>query len=235
MGGEIPSRGSIRPIGKILVHEENRYRNHMRLFSMIIDRFFYNPYRSVAKCKNIRMGDSKLGHSFHVRFDCPRDGIALHIGDRCLLSNDCVFDSASGKITIGDGVFIGSGTTLISRSSIEIGNSVMISWGCVIDDHDSHSISYLQRIADMNQTLIDYSNGNMVANKDWSKVVTAPIKIRDYVWLGFDVVILKGVTIGEGAIVGARSVVLKDVPPWSIAMGNPARVIGSVPIELRKW
>jgi galactoside O-acetyltransferase len=48
------------------------------------------------------------------------------------------------------------------------------------------------------------------------------------------VVVLKGVTIGEGAIVGARSVVTKDVPPWTIAAGNPARVVKEIPFELRK-
>jgi galactoside O-acetyltransferase len=74
----------------------------------------------------------------------------------------------------------------------------------------------------------------MVANKDWSKVATAPIRICDSAWLGFDVVVLKGVTIGEGAIVGARSVVTKDVPPWTIAAGNPARVVKEIPLGLRK-
>ena len=65
-------------------------------------------------------------------------------------------------------------------------------------------------------------------------MATAPIRICDYAWLGFDVVVLKGVTIGEGAIVGARAVVTKDVPPWTIAAGNPARVVKQIPLELRR-
>ncbi|MBK8021791.1 MAG: hypothetical protein IPK19_10285 [Chloroflexi bacterium] len=53
----------------------------------------------------------------------------------------------------------------------------------------------------------------------------APIRICDKAWIGFNAVILKGVTIGEGAIVGAGSVVTKDVPAWTVVAGNPARII----------
>jgi acetyltransferase-like isoleucine patch superfamily enzyme len=52
-----------------------------------------------------------------------------------------------------------------------------------------------------------------------------PVRIGDNVWIGFDAVILPGVTIGQGSIVGARSVVAEDVPPFTVAAGNPARVI----------
>ncbi len=206
----------------------------MRLIKRIINRFFYDPYDVVARSKNVRMGNSQLGPSFRLRLDIPRADVALQIGDRCILQNHFIFESTEGKITVGDGVFINSGTKVISRSSIEIGNAVTIAWGCVIYDHDSHSMSYLDRIADQDQSLRDAALGKLVANKDWSRVVTAPIRICDFVWLGFDVVVLKGVTIGEGAVVGARAVVTRDVPPWTIAVGNPARVAKEIPPELRK-
>jgi acetyltransferase-like isoleucine patch superfamily enzyme len=206
----------------------------MRLFQNIYDRIFYDPYRFVAKSKNVCMGKSQLGSGFRVRIDRPREDVALQIGHRCLLQNQFIFESTGGKITVGDGVFINSGTKVISRSSIQIGDGVMIAWGCAIYDHDSHSISYLDRIADHDQVLTDFVDSDLLANKDWSKVESAPITICDHVWLGFDVVVLKGVTIGEGAIVGARAVVTKDVPPWSIAAGNPARVVKEIPFEFRK-
>ncbi len=76
---------------------------------------------------------------------------------------------------------------------------------------------------------MDYLNGNnFTVNKDWSNVKSKPIKICDKVWIGFDVVILKGVTIGEGAIVGARSVVTKDVEPWTVVAGNPVKFIKNI-------
>jgi acetyltransferase-like isoleucine patch superfamily enzyme len=52
--------------------------------------------------------------------------------------------------------------------------------------------------------------------------------IEDKVWIGMDALILKGVTIGEGSVVAARSVVTKDVPPYSLVAGNPARVVKSL-------
>ena len=61
-----------------------------------------------------------------------------------------------------------------------------------------------------------------------SHVNSAPIRIEDKVWIGMDALILKGVTIGEGSVVAARSVVTKDVPPYSLVAGNPARVVKSL-------
>ena len=206
----------------------------MQILDRIRDRFFYDPYRTVAQCKNVCMGKSQLGSEFRIRFDFQRDDVALHIGDRCILRNQFIFESTAGKIKVGDGVFINSGTVVISRSSIEIGNAVTIAWGCTIYDHNSHSISYLDSIADQDQQLIDLPRGHLATNKDWSKVVASPIRICDYAWLGFDVTVLKGVTIGEGAIIGARAVVTKDIPPWTIAVGNPAQVVRQIPPELRR-
>ena len=54
-----------------------------------------------------------------------------------------------------------------------------------------------------------------------------PVIIEDDVWIGFNATILKGVRIGRGAIVGANTVITKDVPPYTIMVGNPARAVGS--------
>jgi acetyltransferase-like isoleucine patch superfamily enzyme len=205
----------------------------MDILRRLRHRLFHDPYRTVARSKNIQMGDSQLGLGFSVRFDSPREDVALVIGARCILRNQFIFESDRGKITVGDGVFINTGTMVISRSSVEIGNNVTIAWGCVIYDHDSHSISCMDRVADQNQQWFDLPSGNLVSHKDWSNVATAPIKVCDHAWLGFDVVILKGVTVGEGAILGARAVVTKDVPAWTIAAGNPARVVKEIPPEFR--
>ncbi len=106
-----------------------------------------------------------------------------------------------------------------------------MAWGITLYDHNSHSIYWDERKNDNMQCYSDYINygGNNIVNKDWSNVISKEIVIESKVWIGFDVVILKGVTIGEGAVVGARSVVTKDIPPWTVVVGNPARVVKYLP------
>jgi len=66
--------------------------------------------------------------------------------------------------------------------------------------------------------VIDWAAGA----KDWSQVKIAPVRIEDKAWIGFNAIILKGLTIGEGAIVAAGAVVSKDVAPYTLVGGNPA-------------
>ena len=67
-------------------------------------------------------------------------------------------------------------------------------------------------------------------NKNWSVVKDAPISIGNKAWIGFGVTILKGVNIGEGAVIAAGSVVTKDVPAYTIVGGNPAKFIKKISI-----
>ena len=121
------------------------------------------------------------------------------------------------------------GGTFISRSSITIGNNVTIAWGGTIYDHDSHSLNYLDRRKDIDDELkCIREERNFIETKDWSNVNSKPIVIKDDAWIGMNVIILKGVTIGQGAIVGAGSVVTKNVPDWCVVAGNPARVVKSL-------
>jgi len=98
---------------------------------------------------------------------------------------------------------------------------VIMSRGIKISDHDSHSVEWQHRQYDV----LQWCEGG----KDWTHVAHAPVVIANKVWIGFNASILKGVTIGEGAIVGACSVVTRDVPPFSIVAGNPARVVRTLP------
>ena len=172
---------------------------------------------------------SSILRSFSVRFDNPLDDkIYLTIGKDCIVSGSFIFESQNGLITIGEHWFIGGGT-YISHSSIEIGNNVTIAWGGTIYDHDSHSLNYLDRRKDIDDELNDIRNGrNFIKNKDWSNVNSKPIKICDDAWIGMNAIILKGVTIGEGAVVAAGSVVTKDVPAWTVVAGNPAIVVKNI-------
>jgi galactoside O-acetyltransferase len=69
--------------------------------------------------------------------------------------------------------------------------------------------------------------------KDWTHVEVKPVRICAKAWLGINVIVLKGVEIGEGAVVAAGSVVTKSVLPWTVVAGNPARVIRTIALEDR--
>jgi galactoside O-acetyltransferase len=104
-----------------------------------------------------------------------------------------------------------------------------MAWGITIYDHNSHSVEWQYRKLDNEQTYNDFIKyNNTVVNKDWSNVKSAPIIIKPKVWIGMNALILKGVTIGEGAVIGAGSVVTKDVPAWTVVAGNPAMVVRQI-------
>lgn len=124
------------------------------------------------------------------------------------------------KVHIGERTFIGA-SLIDAYASVSIGNDVLISWGCDILDHDSHSLDFAFRKNDVT----DWYHGR----KDWSHVKNAPVNIGDKVWIGLRCIILKGVSIGEGAVVAAGSLVVRDVPPWTLVGGNPARVLRELP------
>jgi acetyltransferase-like isoleucine patch superfamily enzyme len=122
-----------------------------------------------------------------------------------------------GQVTIHEAVFIqishsgilelkggsiGKGTKIVCTSHISIGKNCYIAGDVIINDHDEY---YLEE-------------------KDY--YASLPITINDNVWIGYSATILKGVTIGEGAVITANTVVAEDVPPYSIVRGNPAQVIG---------
>lgn len=141
----------------------------------------------------------------------------LSIGEMSIIEGNITFDKENVSISVGDRTFIGNNTRIISYENIQIGNDVLISWGCTIIDTNSHSIYWEERKNDV----VDWYNGK----KDWSNVETSPVKICDKAWIGFNSIILKGVTIGEGAVIGAGSIVTKDVEPYTAVAGNPAKFI----------
>lgn len=143
-------------------------------------------------------------------------GNRLRIGEGSIVHANIVFESRGGDVLIGDRTYVGL-STVICFQQISIGNDVLVSWGATIVDHDSHSLEWNLRRNDVRE----WSRNR----KDWSHVPSAPVVIADRAWVGFNVTILKGVTIGEGAVVAACSVVTRDVPPNALVAGNPARVI----------
>ncbi|MDR3710326.1 MAG: acyltransferase [Capsulimonadaceae bacterium] len=147
----------------------------------------------------------------------------VRIGAHCIIEPDILFKHdgvwcPGSSIIVGERVFIGRSSEFNIREGIRIGDDCLIASGCKFVDHD-HSI----------QT----DNGPM--NK--LPCPGSPIVIDEDVWLGVNVVVLKGVHIGKGAVVAAGAVVTKSIPPYEIWAGVPARKKGSrfdrskVPVE----
>lgn len=120
----------------------------------------------------------------------------------------CMFNiSVTGsEIIIGNNVGI-SGSTITASTKITIGDNVRIGSGCLITDTDSHQLQWEDRL---------FKRG---------EIGEAPITIEDNVFVGARSIILKGVTIGFGSVIGAGSVVTKNIPANCVAAGNPAKVL----------
>jgi galactoside O-acetyltransferase len=172
---------------------------------------------------------SHYGIDFTVDLRHPKKGsIYLKTGKQCFLSGNYIFEAQTGQITIGDRVHIGN-STFISINEIRIGNDVTIAWDCLFYDHNSHSTNWSERQYDTMQEYDDIQKEHdPIKNKNWKVVKSSPIKVCDKAWIGVGCIVLKGVTIGEGSIVAAGSVVTKDVLPWTVVGGNPAKFLKSV-------
>jgi acetyltransferase-like isoleucine patch superfamily enzyme len=109
----------------------------------------------------------------------------------------------AGRIQIGKYALICPGVRISSAMGISIGDSCMLAQGVYVTDSDWHDI---------------YDRGVSIGRK-------AAVKIGNNVWLGDSAIVCKGVTIGDNSIVGAGSVVVRDVPPNVVAAGNPADVL----------
>lgn len=170
--------------------------------------------------------DSYYDNGFFVDIRFPKkDHIFLRIGKHCMISGSFFFETSGGRVRIGDRVHIGN-STFISMNQILIDDDVTIAWDCLIYDHNSHSTKWEERCKDTEKEYMDVIAGrNPIASKNWNVVRSGPIHICSKAWIGAKAIILKGVTIGEGAVVAAGSVVTKDVEPWTMVGGNPARVI----------
>ncbi len=126
-----------------------------------------------------------------------------------------------GRVKLGDYALV-HGARIICDSAISIGDYALISWNAVLMDTRRLPFDAGQRRKELER--VPMRQPRLAA----ADVPARPITIERNVWIGFDACVLPGVTIGEGAIVGARSVVAADVPPFTVVAGNPARFIRSL-------
>jgi acetyltransferase-like isoleucine patch superfamily enzyme len=124
----------------------------------------------------------------------------------------------SGRVTLGEYALV-HGARIICDSEISIGDHALISWNVVLMDTYRVPVNSLER---RNELQLVPERTLRIAS---APVPARPIRIERNVWIGFDACVLPGVTVGEGSIVGAKSVVVESVPPFTVVAGNPARII----------
>ncbi len=168
-------------------------------------KFRYWFWKSFVHSSGGRMGKHvKIYGGVRIVGNGPR---AIIIGDDVrILRGATISTTPPGKIIIGDRVHIGEGSIIVAGLSIKIGNDVIIGPQNVLVDSDH---SYQDLSIPMNRQPQSFKE----------------ILIEDDVWISSNCVITKGVTLNKGAVIGAGAVVKKDIPPYSIAVGVPARVI----------
>lgn len=136
------------------------------------------------------------------------------MGHYSVIEDYSIINNAVGNIVIGNHTRIGLGNTIIGPATI--GNKVNLAQNVVISGLDHNFEEIGQTIADQG-------------------VSTKETIINNDVWIGANSVVLPGITIGEHVVIGAGSVVTKDIPGYCVAVGNPARVIKQYDIEKRVW
>lgn len=129
----------------------------------------------------------------------------LRVGEEVVFERDATLE-CGGELLIGARSIFGHHCTVAAKERIEIGQDCLIAEMVSIRDHDHAFDDFLTPIRDQG-------------------AACAPVRIGNNVWLAARVVVVKGVTIGDGAIIGAGAVVTKDVPAGAIAVGVPARVV----------
>lgn len=147
---------------------------------------------------------------------------AIRIGAFTHIRGELLTFGHGGKIEIGDYCYIGLNTFVWSGKSIKIGNRVLISHNCNVFDNDIHPLDPEKRHEQFRKII----NEGQPRNID---LEDCEVLIEEDVLIGANATILKGVTLGRAAVVGAGSVVTKSVPPYTIVAGNPARPIREIP------
>jgi len=182
----------------------------LRAFKSLIAKYKF--------AKNAVLGDNNtFMSSAKAHVDSKRN--CIRIGNNNTIG--ALFQAlCGGNISVGNNTYIGSQTVLQAKESISIGSYVIIANNVLIVDNNNHPVEPEMR---MNMSKCD----NFLTDELWSwkYAKSKPVVIGDNVWIGRDSRILKGVIIGEGAIVALGAIVTNDVPPYSVVAGNPAKVV----------
>jgi len=125
---------------------------------------------------------------------------------------------AKGTIEMGEYTKIGPGTKILSVNKVVVGDLTAMATNCVVCDNNNHSVNPHDR-----EIMRKTPSGSF--ERSWENSDSAPIIIGRNVWVGANVRICKGVTIGDGSVLAANAVITKDVPANCVAAGNPAKIV----------
>ena len=183
---------------------------NMRVFTFIIRAHSALSSRLRNVCYRL-LGTDLRGYAVIRKISIPRQWSDIQIGADAALDDGvtliCSADPKPLKITIGARTYINRFTILDASDSLVIGEDCMIGPGCYLTDHD-HGVVPGETPGDQ-------------------PLISSPTRVGNRVWLGAHVVILKGVTIGDDAVVAAGAVVTKNVAAGARVAGVPARPLGS--------
>ena len=155
----------------------------------------------------IRIGDGTgIGRNVTLRANTDQSP-GIELGKGVSINDAVVINANRGRVTLGDRSWLGPFCLIYGNGGVAIGRNVLVAGHSSINTV-SHSAERCDIPVNDQPVVID------------------PVVIEDDVWIGLNAVVLQGVTIGHGSIVGAGAVVTKSIPPWSIAVGVPARVLG---------
>lgn len=163
--------------------------------------------------------------TFSFRFFRSELSVGVEYGRGASTYLGTMFDvGPAGRVKLGNYALV-HGARIICDSEILIGDYALISWNVVL--MDTYRVPFDATARREELRLVPTRQPRLAS----AAVEAKPIRIEPAVWIGFDACILPGVTIGEGSVVGAKSVVVRDVAPFTIVAGNPARVIRQVSPE----
>lgn len=184
---------------------------------MIGLNFHYLLRRLAGKPTCEKHPTSRLGPAARI-INIGASSSLIRIGADSIIDGDLLTFAHGGSIAIGQWCYVGEGSRIWSAGRIDIGDRVMISHGVNIFDNLTHPMDARARHLHFRQI-------KTAGHPQQIDLGEQPVRIEDDAWIAAGAMVLRGVTVGRGAIVGAGAVVTRDVPPYSVVAGNPARLV----------
>lgn len=179
---------------------------------------FLNILNTLGNSSKVTCGKNvTFGYKSKV-FNVQKNKGRIIIEANSYINGELFIYKHGGNITIGEYCFVGENSRIWSAKSINIGRRVLISHNVSIHDSNDHPIDAKLRHAHFKH-ILHYGHLESIYLNEKAVI------IEDDAWICFGATILKGITIGRGSIISACSVVTKDVPPFVVVAGNPAKIV----------